>query len=184
MSRNRSAYSSGSTPDPAAIDSLHSLYSQHNNWLTGWLARTLGHPQNAADLAQDTFIRVMTQANPSTVSDHRPWLLTIAKRILIDKSRRHKLEQAYLAELKLSSEDAYIEPSTEQLLVAVQTLELINHVLDKLAVKPRKAFLLRHINGLTLAEIADQLDVSITMVRKYLVQSLVACNSVIEDISA
>ena len=33
------------------------LYQDHHSWLTGWLRRKLGCPQNAADLAQDTFIR-------------------------------------------------------------------------------------------------------------------------------
>ena len=66
--------------------------------------------------------------------------------------------------------------------MAVQTLELITRVLDQLADKPRQAFLLRHIECLTLAEIADQLQVSITMVRKYLVQGLVACHSAVDDL--
>lgn len=162
-------------------ESIHSLYSQHNNWLIGWLAKTLGCPHNAADLAQDTFVRVMTRCDPSTVNEHRPWLLTIAKRLLIDKSRRKKLEYAYLEQLKLSSQMADTVPSSEQLLVAVQTLELIAQVLDKLADKPKQAFLLRHIHCLTQAEIAEQMGVSVTMVRKYLVQGLMACHHVIED---
>ncbi|WP_350649943.1 sigma factor, partial [Pseudomonas sp. HY13-MNA-CIBAN-0226] len=36
------------------------LYNDHHHWLTGWLRRKLGCPDNAADLAQDTFIRVLS----------------------------------------------------------------------------------------------------------------------------
>ena len=164
-------------------DTLHAVYSEHNSWLTGWLAKAIGCPQNAADLAHDTFVRVMTRGDASTVTDHRPWLLTIAKRLLIDKSRRQKLERAYLEALHLASESPETSPSSEELWMAVQTLELIAKALEKLAEKPRQAFLLRHIDGLTQAAIAERLGVSVTMVRNYLVQALVACHSVVENIS-
>ena len=35
------------------------LYSDHHGWLVGWLRRRLGNPCDAADLAQDTFVRVL-----------------------------------------------------------------------------------------------------------------------------
>lgn len=160
-------------------ESLRSLYADHHGWLTGWLTQKLGCPHNASDLTQDTFVRVITRCEPATVTNHRPWLLTIAKRLLIDKSRRFKLEQAYLEALK---EQPQIQsaPSSEELLFAVQTLEQIAQVLDSLAEKPRKAFVLRNIEGLTQADIAVQLGVSNTMVRNYLVQGLVACHDLID----
>lgn len=161
---------------------VQSLYTQHNNWLIGWLCMRLGCPNNAADLAQDTFVRVLTRKEVTVVHEPRAWLLTIAKRLLIDKHRRYQLEQAYLAELKLSSESMAHVPSSEQLLLAVQTLELLTQALEQLADKPKRAFLLRHTDGLTHAAIAEQLDVTVTMVRKYLVQGLVACHNVVEDI--
>ncbi|WP_439645857.1 sigma factor [Methylobacillus glycogenes] len=39
---------------------LHSLYSNHHGWLYGWLKRKLGDAGDAADLAQDTFVRILT----------------------------------------------------------------------------------------------------------------------------
>ena len=102
QSDNSIGWSAAHTEGADSDDALHSLYVRHNNWLVGWLAKTLGCRHNALDLAQDTFVRVITRCDLSKVSEHRPWLLTIAKRLLIDKKRRYKLEQSYLAELKLS----------------------------------------------------------------------------------
>ena len=48
-----------SSADLAHAAALHTLYSDHHHWLTGWLRRRLGCPQNAADLAQDTFVKVL-----------------------------------------------------------------------------------------------------------------------------
>ena len=43
--------------------SLHSavkdLYCDHHGWLKGWLRQRLGNSCDAADLAQDTFVRVI-----------------------------------------------------------------------------------------------------------------------------
>ncbi|MEW5056865.1 MAG: sigma-70 family RNA polymerase sigma factor [Cycloclasticus sp.] len=160
---------------------IRKVYTQHHGWLTGWLTKMLGCPHNAADLSQDTFVRVMTRTDISTVDQHRPWLITIAKRLLIDKTRRAKLEKAYLEGLTISPQ---IESaaSSEQLLIAMQTLQLLASALESLPDNARKAFIMRHINGQTQSAIADQLGISSTMVRKYLVQGLVACHSFIEDI--
>ncbi|WZB75780.1 sigma factor [Achromobacter insuavis] len=39
---------------------LKTLYAEHHGWLRSWLRRKLGCPEQAADLAQDTFLRVLT----------------------------------------------------------------------------------------------------------------------------
>ncbi|HCC62425.1 MAG TPA: RNA polymerase subunit sigma, partial [Pseudomonas sp.] len=40
---------------------VHRLYVDHQGWLNGWLRRQLGCSQRAADLAQDTFVRVLSK---------------------------------------------------------------------------------------------------------------------------
>jgi DNA-directed RNA polymerase specialized sigma24 family protein len=45
-----------STPSPA--DSLDTLYKGHHSGLLGWLRRRLDCPHNAADMAQETFLRL------------------------------------------------------------------------------------------------------------------------------
>lgn len=163
-----------------ASQQVSHVYSQHHSWLTGWLTKMLGCPHNAADLSQDTFVRVMARTDISIVNEHRPWLITIAKRLLIDKTRRIKLEKAYIEGLTISSQVEGVS-SSEQILVAMQTLELLASALEDLPEKPRKAFIMRHLEGRKQSFIAEQLGVSSTMVRKYLVQGLIACYSVIED---
>ncbi|WP_417536535.1 hypothetical protein [Methylophaga sp.] len=59
-------------------------------------------------------------------------MLTIAKRLLIDKRRRSLLEQAYLEELKVSLDDAEPIPSAEDVYVVINALDNISQALDKL----------------------------------------------------
>ncbi|MEM9623408.1 MAG: sigma factor-like helix-turn-helix DNA-binding protein, partial [Pseudomonadota bacterium] len=81
----------------------------------------------------------------------------------------------------LAEENPTLAPSAETICDAVRTLEQIAKALDDLSANARRAFVLRHIDGLTLVETAARLGVSRTMVRRYLVQSLAACYVVIES---
>ena len=72
------------------------LYNDHHNWLTGWLRRKLGCPDSAADLAQDTFMRVLTARETPQFIEPRAFLTTLAKRVLFNHYRRQDLERAYL----------------------------------------------------------------------------------------
>jgi len=47
---------------PATTDAnaqLHHLYQDHHGWLQGWLRKRLGDREHAADVAQDTFLRLL-----------------------------------------------------------------------------------------------------------------------------
>ncbi|QIQ71229.1 putative RNA polymerase sigma factor FecI [Pseudomonas coronafaciens] len=69
------------TAHSALNHSVASLYQAHNTWLTTWLRRRLGCPHNAADLAQDTFIKVLGARDSAQIIEPRAFLTTIAKRV-------------------------------------------------------------------------------------------------------
>ena len=48
---------------------LHQLYSAHHGWLTAWLRRRLGCSHNAADFAQDTFMRLLVAESGMTAAE-------------------------------------------------------------------------------------------------------------------
>lgn len=150
------------------------LYSDHHSWLHGWLRRKLGCSQRAADLAHDAFIRVLTLAEPQSLKEPRAFLTTTATRLLIDGARRRKLEQAYLEALAVHAEEG-ATPSPEAIHAALQALERIAQLLEGLAYKPREAFLLNRLDGLSYSEIAKVLGVSSSMVKQYMASVLVHC---------
>lgn len=150
------------------------LYSDHHSWLHGWLRKKLGCSQRAADLAHDAFIRVLTLAEPQNLKEPRAFLTTTATRLLIDGARRRKLEHAYLEALAVNTYDAGT-PSPEAIHAALQTLEKIAQLLEGLPAKPREAFLLNRLDGLTYNEIANVLGVSASMVKQYMASVLVHC---------
>ncbi len=112
----------------------------------------------------------------SSIEKPRAFLSTTAGRLLIDRARRQRIEQAYLAELALAMEGC-AHPSPKETLMAMQALAQIAAALDGLPPKPREAFLLHYLDGLTHAAVAQSLGVSDRMVRKYLALALLHCRA-------
>ncbi|MFA5629989.1 MAG: sigma-70 family RNA polymerase sigma factor [Porticoccaceae bacterium] len=152
------------------------LYSDHHGWLLGWLRKKLGCADNAADLAQDTFVRILGSRDTLLgMRNPRAFLTTTARNLIIDRARREVLEKAYLAELLALGEDRAGHPSPEQLWQAVEALEQISRVLDRVPARARQAFLLYYLEGDNQVEVARKLGVTTRTVRSDLVQVLVHC---------
>ncbi|MBV6288621.1 sigma-70 family RNA polymerase sigma factor [Pseudomonas aegrilactucae] len=161
-------------------DSLASLYKGYHGWLLVWLRRRLDCPHNAADMAQDTFIRLLGAGSYVAPREPRAFLATVARRLLIDRGRRQKLEQAYREALARHVEYLDQVPSPEQMLAAVQALEHIARALDLMSARAREVFILRHLEGLSHAQIAERLNVSTKTVQNHLVQALLHCHAATE----
>lgn len=149
------------------------LYNDHHLWLLGWLRQRLGCAWEAADLTQDTFVRVISRDDPNQIREPRAYLLTIARGLLVNHVRRKDLERAYLD--ALARLPASLAPDTETAAIWLETLLEIDAMLDGLPARVRRAFLLSQLDGLTYAQIAVQLDVSVSSVKQYMRKALMHC---------
>ena len=153
---------------------LHQFYAEHHGWLNGWLCRQLGCSQRAADLAQDTFVRVLSKdQDMAAIREPRAYLHTIAKGLLINHWRRRQIEQAYLDALALQPEPVVASPESQ--LLIVETLLRIDAMLSRLPARVRSAFLMAQLHGMSYAAIAVELEVSERMVKKYMAQAMLHC---------
>ncbi len=138
------------------------------------MRKKLGCAEKAADLAQDTFVRVLAgQAGDERIVEPRAFLTTIAQRVLSNHWRREKLEQAYLDALMLVPEQW--ELSLEARAILLETLLELDRLLDGLAGPVRRAFLLTQLDGLTHAQVAVELGISVPTVKRYVVKALQQC---------
>lgn len=156
-----------------SADPLATLYSAHHHWLKNWLLRRLGSAFDAEDLAQDTFMRVLTGGAAVHIQEPRAFLSTVAKRVMIDFFRRNALERAWLDTLALMPEETH--PSPEQQQCLLETLQQIDTMLDGLNSKVRQAFLLAQLEGVPYADIALKLGVSVSSVKKYIAKAAEHC---------
>ncbi|WP_434560496.1 RNA polymerase sigma factor [Pseudomonas sp. Z5-35] len=154
-------------------DLVGALYRDHRGWLLAWLRRNVACPQRAEDLSQDTFVRLLGRGELTAPREPRAFLVAVAKGLLFDYFRRAALEQAYLTELMLIPEAEH--PSVEEQQLILEDLKQIDRLLGKLSSKARAAFLYNRLDGLSHAEIAERLGVSVPRVRQYLAQGLKQC---------
>ncbi|MCY1207779.1 sigma-70 family RNA polymerase sigma factor [Achromobacter veterisilvae] len=163
-------------PNPvlASSDAVHLLYRAHHGWLHGWLRAKLGNTFDAADLAQDTFVRVLRHRHElDALREPRAYLTTIAKRLLMNHHRRRSVEQAYLEALALMPEQ--LAPSAEQRLIVLEALQEIDEMLAGLSLPARQAFLMAQLEGLSHGEIAARLNVSLRSVHRYIAKGFEQC---------
>lgn len=162
-----------STVENAPHQEISTLYSNHHGWLQGWLCKKLGNAFDAADLAQDTFARILASRDLSAIQEPRAYLTTVAKGLIINWYQRQALERAYLDALAVLPE--LHAPSAEQRFIILETLHEIDAMLDALQPKVKRVFLLSQIEGLKYEEIAKQVEVSLITVKRYMKQAFLHC---------
>lgn len=163
-----------STAEYAAPPSVEVLYLDHHHWLQGWLRRRLGNASDAADLAHDAFLRLLSAPKCfDSLPEARGYLRTMANGLCIDLWRRREVEQAWLETLACRPEA--VEPSTEHRAIVVETLIEIGTMLDRLSLKAASAFIMAQVDGMPYRDIAAQLGVSERMIKKYIAQAMLQC---------
>lgn len=149
---------------------LDELYRDHSAWLTRWLGRQRWAGHAAEDVASDVFLALLTMPDIASVREPRAMMTTIARRLLYNARRRSDLLAAYQAELANCPAASAI--SAEEQLIIAEALEAIDRMLASLSVKARAAFLMSQLDGMRYSDIASELNVSVSMVRKYVAQGL------------
>ena len=156
---------------------ITSLYQDNHSWLKNWLSAKLKCSQQAADFTQDTFVKILSYHHSCTtdltVREPKSYLATIANRLLIDNIRKKALEHAYLSALKNNVE--LVEVSVEQQLIAIETLQLLDAMLIDLGANVRRAFVLSQLKGMPYVDIAKELAVSVSSVKKYMAKATHSC---------
>lgn len=168
-----------SASSATAHAALGETFKQDYSWLCARIARLLGCSFSAQDVASESFLRLLAMPDPSQIREPRALLSTIARRLVYESWRRQDLERAYLDSLALAPEPTH--PSPEQRLLIIETLMLIDRLLDGLSAKAKAAFLYHRLDGLTYAQIGACLGVSISRVQQYMAEGFKRCYLAMEE---
>jgi RNA polymerase sigma-70 factor, ECF subfamily len=134
--------------------SVAELFEQHQGALRSYLRSATGSSAAADDLVQDVYLRVVQRVSSyESRGRERAWLFTIARRLVIDRFRRER---------KTSGLPELSRPATQALRVS------LSEGLSQLSDHERDAFLFCELAGLTYAEIAEALGLSVDAVRSTL----------------
>lgn len=158
----------------ALREKMAAFYAGHQAWLQGWLRSRLGCPQDAEDLTQDTFVRVIGSAlHPDRLDAPRSYLLTIARGLTIDLFRRRDLEREYLAAVAHLAEDCL--PSEEERAQMLDLLVQLDTMLDGLGKGVKDVLILAQFDGLSYPQIAERLGISLRTVNYRMARAMEHC---------
>lgn len=153
---------------------LSRLFEEHNQRLIGFLRTRLQSEQEAREVAQESYARLLNLGQPETLSFLRAYLFKTAANIAIDRLRHRNTVRAVEPELQASTD--WEEPRTpEELISTGQQAALASRFLKELPEACRRAFLLYRVHDMSIAEVAGQMGVSERMIRYYVVQAMTHC---------
>ncbi|TDG15876.1 RNA polymerase sigma factor [Seongchinamella unica] len=166
------------------------LVSKHGGPLENYLARKLDSREDAAELAQEAYMRLHRLEQPENLDNARAFLFQVATNLAVDQLRRRQLHFRFLRTEKgqvMEGEPPDLNAagaSPEQILGARQKLQAIESALDSMPFKVKQAFLLHRQNGLPYSAIAEQMQVSVSSVEKYILRALKQCRQTMAAIEA
>lgn len=152
--------------------------------LQRFLAARLRCRETAADLAQETLLRLHLCAQRDLLENPRAMAFRIAQHLLIDHQRKTVVRRRYDSgeDLEAVAETAACpRPGPEEAAQEQQRLERLALIVAELPPDCRTAFLLHGVEGLSYAEIAERLGISKSMVGKHLARAILHCKRALDE---
>lgn len=153
---------------------LLTVFQEHYADLLAFLARRLGNVEKAADVAQDTYLRLAGLSDTAQILEPRAFVFRVAGNLAIDRLRQEQRRSALQAD---ELDEDFCDPmaSPERSFLATEAVEQLDKALHLLPSNARLALLLNRLEGMTHAQIAARLGVSESSVGKYIVQAMRHC---------
>ena len=145
------------------------LYRRHLPAVASVAVRLLGAGADADDVVQDSFVTALESlAQLRDPQLFRPWVVRIAVRHAHRRFRRARLLR--LLGLQRDDQHASLAQQAAPAINVDQRLELarIDAALRRLPDRVRVCWVLRHVEGYDLSEVASLCDVSLATVKRWL----------------
>jgi RNA polymerase sigma-70 factor (ECF subfamily) len=161
----------GDAIDPALADHFETYRGE----ILGFLRSRVANVEQAEDLLQQTFLRVLQRANWAAVNNPRAYLKTAARHVLSDfyRSRNARNQNAFvefdddrhLDETWSPGRSSDSDDELRQLAAAIATL----------SAPVQRAFVLSRVYGHTYAEVGRLMNLSPRTIEKHVAKGLATC---------
>ncbi len=145
-------------------DAFRALVERHSGSVFRLVYRMTGNAQDAEDLVQETFIKAFKSLAGFEERAHfGSWLYRIAVNCYLDWRRRQRFHEELTEDVEpriQASASGYggHRSNSEQLLLSMELKQRVEAGLGLLSAVERTAFVLRHYEGMSIAEIGRLLD--------------------------
>ena len=151
------------------------LFRSHNRTLVRFLQAKLQDPQEAREIAQEAYVRLLELERTGAVGFLRAYLFKIASNLAIDRLRSRNTRERIDAHCPDFLEELVPEGPVEKEVFAADEMRVFWDCLRELPEPYRRSFVLHRIDNLSTNEIGKRIQKSERMVRRYLAYALVYC---------
>lgn len=162
---------------------IEDLFHRYRDELTRRLAAMVNSRDTAADLMQETYLRLLGLVNTRAVDHPRALLHRIATNLAIDYLRKD-ISRPQVAD----SLDGVIDvpcgtPSPERAVMGKERLRIFLKGIEALPPRTREAFLLYRVYGYSYREISVRMNISESGVEKLLMRALDQASAILDALS-
>jgi RNA polymerase sigma factor (sigma-70 family) len=160
------------TPDPLSADSFRRFYGD----ILHYLRKRTENPSDAADMTQDVFTQWLDYRDRAKVEQPRAFLFQMARNLLRDHWRKQKVR--HIVQPQLEGDAEPVTDEQHDPMAAAQRQQRLEHlkvVLAELSPRRREALMLHRFEGLSQAQIAERMGISLSMVEKHIAFALLHC---------
>lgn len=161
-------------------DEITTLYQDYNETLVRYLTIRLRNRQDAVEVAQEAYIRLLRRDSMDDIDCFRSFLFRTATNISIDLHRQRARQAKNFTKSKILF-GTMEEITPERELSARQTLDELRKALEDLPPKCREAFMLYKFKNMGHTEIAEKMNLSESSIRKYIARGLAFCMQMMDE---
>jgi RNA polymerase sigma-70 factor (ECF subfamily) len=153
-------------------------FEQYREGLHRYLMKRLRSAHHAQDLAQEAYLRLLRVEHTELVLKPQAYLYRIASNLAYEFKLRERREPVMFDSDVVEQLAEHAEgPVSDEAGSRVDATQQLEYVLLQLPPMYRAVFVLRKRDGLSYAEIAKTLELSVHTVKKYLARAVAQCRS-------
>ena len=157
------------------------VYSTYRQELCAYIISKFGvDPSDAEDIVQSAFAKFAELDDVMSIENPRAFLFKACSNIAIDIKRHNKVRHGYSSEVFELEEEATDSVGPERENESRQRLGIIAKAMWAMPSKRRQLLMMSRFDGLSYAEIARQVGLSETVVRKHIAKALEDCRKALK----
>jgi RNA polymerase sigma-70 factor (ECF subfamily) len=149
--------------------------------LKRYITSLLRRPEDAEDIAQESFLKVLEAGSKGKIRYEKAYLYRTAHNLALNNLTRKSNQPMDSIEDLLDSDVLTQGRSLEDDVIGQEHFELFCKAAAALPEQCRRVLMLRKVYGLSQAEVAARLGISISTVEKHLAKGLLRCSEYMES---
>jgi RNA polymerase sigma factor (sigma-70 family) len=170
----------GPSTSQGGEDVLLAVYLERRANLVRFFAARTASQAAAEDLAQELYLKIVSRPDPSAAENPAALLYRMAVNLLLDRARAETRSAARDGDWRSAHRTAVAgvevadEPPADEVTASRQRLRQLVEAVERLPPQMRRAFTLHKLQGLSQAEAARAMGISLKSVEKHVAAALKA----------